>query len=184
MNRRRFLKRTAAATMAAVGFPYVVPETALGGTGRVAPSERVVVGSIGVGGLGRGDMKSLMGVEGVQLVAVCDVIGQRREQAKGIVDERYGNKDCKMYGDFRDVLARDDIDAVSITTQDHWHALIAVAAARAGKDMYCQKPLGMTVRECQVIRDTVRRYGRVFQTGTQQRSGRNFRFACELARNG
>lgn len=184
MNRRRFLKQTAAATTAAYGLPYIVPSSALGGDGQVAPSERVVVSSIGVGGMGRGDMKSLMAVEGVQLVAVCDVIGQRREQAKGIVDDNYKNNSCAMYGDFRDVLARDDVDAVSITTQDHWHALIALAAARAGKDIYCQKPLGMTVRECQVIRDTVRRYDRVFQTGTQQRSGRNFRFACELARNG
>jgi len=118
------------------------------------------------------------------VVAVCDVVAQRRQEAKGIVDERYESGDCKMYGDFREVLTRDDVDAISITTQDHWHALIAVAAAKAGKDMYCQKPLGMTVRECQTIRDTVRRYGRVFQTGTQQRSSRNFRFACELARNG
>jgi predicted dehydrogenase len=184
MNRRSFLKRIAATGTAAYGIPYIVPSSALGGNGQVAPSDRVVVGSIGVGGMGQGDMKSLMGAKGVQLVAVCDVVEARRKQAKGIADERQQNKDCAMYGDFRDVLARDDIDAVSITTQDHWHALIAVAAAKAGKDMYCQKPLGMTVEECQVIRDTVRHYGRVFQTGTQQRSGRNFRFACELARNG
>ena len=94
------------------------------------------------------------------------------------------NSDCKTYKDFQDVLARKDIDAVCITTQDHWHALIAIAAAKAGKDIYCQKPLGMTVQECQAIRDAVRRYGRIFQTGTQQRSERGFRFACELARNG
>ena len=114
--------------------------------------------------------------------ATCS--SQRREQAKGIVDENYGNNDCKVYNDFRDLLARKDIDAVCITTQDHWHALIAVAAAEAGKDMYCQKPLGTTVAECQAIRDAVRGNNRVFQTGTQQRSDRSFRFACELARNG
>jgi predicted dehydrogenase len=101
-----------------------------------------------------------------------------------MVDENYGNHDCKMLGDFREVLARKDIDAVCITTQDHWHALIAVAAARAGKDMYCQKPLGVTVAESQAIRDAVRKHGRVFQTGTQQRSSDSFRHACELARNG
>jgi len=184
MNRRSFLKRTAAMTFVVDGFPYIVPSSVLGRGERVAPSDRVVLGSIGVGSMGRGDMKSLMQAEGVQVVAVCDTVEQRRQEAKRIVDDNYKSNDCKMNADFREVLARDDIDAVSITTQDHWHALIAVAAAQAGKDMYCQKPLGMTVRECQVIRDTVRRYDRVFQTGTQQRSSRNFRFACELARNG
>jgi len=183
-DRRQFLKVTVGAVTALAGIPYFVPSSALGRAAGTAPSERVVLGSIGVGSMGRGDMKSLMRAEGVQIVAVCDVVEQRRKEAKGIVDGNYKNKDCATYGDFREVLARDDIDAVSITTQDHWHTLVAVAAARAGKDMYCQKPLGMTVRECQVIRDTVRRYGRVFQTGTQQRSSRNFRFACELARNG
>ena len=183
-NRRQFLKVTTGAIVGLAGFPYFVPSSALGKANATAPSNRVVLGSIGAGLMGKGDMKSLMRAEGVQVVAVCDVVEQRRKEAKGIVDDNYKSNDCKMYGDFRDLLARDDIDAISITTQDHWHALIAVAAARAGKDMYCQKPLGMTVRECQVIRDTVRRYGRVFQTGTQQRSGRNFRFACELARTG
>ena len=184
IDRRKFLKRSVGITSAVCGFPHFVRGSALGKGGQAAPSNRVVVGSIGVGSMGKGDMKSLMRAEGVQVVAVCDVVEKRRREAKGIVDDSYKTNNCKMYGDFRDLLARDDIEAVSITTQDHWHALIAVAAARAGKDMYCQKPLGMTVRECQVIRDTVRRYGRVFQTGTQQRSGRNFRFACELARNG
>lgn len=178
------MKVTTGAIVGLAGFPYFVPSSALGKGNATAPSNRVVIGSIGVGLMGRGDMKSLMRAEGVQVVAVCDVVEKRREEAKGIVDDNYRNNDCKMYGDFRDLLAREDIDAISITTQDHWHALIAVAAAKAGKDMYCQKPLGMTVEQCQVIRDTVRRYGRVFQTGTQQRSGRNFRFACELARNG
>ncbi len=183
-NRRQFLKDTTGAIVGLTGLPYFIPSTALGRGNATAPSSRVVLGSIGVGSMGKDDMKSLMRAQDVQVVAVCDVVEQHRREAKGIVDENYKNKDCAMYGDFQDVLARDDIDAISITTQDHWHALVSVAAARAGKDMYCQKPLGMTVRECQVIRDTVRRYGRVFQTGTQQRSSRNFRFACELARNG
>jgi predicted dehydrogenase len=184
INRRKFLKRFVGLPTAACGFPYIVRGSILGKNGQTMPSNRIVLGSIGVGGMGKGDMKSLMRAEGVQVVAVCDVVEKRRQEAKGIVDNNYKSNDCKMYGDFRDLLARDDIDAVSITTQDHWHALIAVAAARAGKDMYCQKPLGMTVQECQTIRDTVRRHGRIFQTGTQQRSSRNFRFACELARNG
>jgi predicted dehydrogenase len=129
-------------------------------------------------------MKGLMRVDGVQILAVCDVFDDRRQTAKGLADEHYGNKDCKTYNDFRDVLSRKDIDAVCITTQDHWHALIAVAAADAGKDMYCQKPLGMTLQECQAICEAVRRNKCVFQTGTQQRSQRSFRFACELTRNG
>jgi len=183
-NRRSFLTGAVGVGSAVCGFPYVVPGSALGKDGRTAPSSRVVLGSIGVGSMGKGDMKSLMRAAGTQMVAVCDVVEQRRKEAKGIVDDNYRSKDCKAYGDFRDLLARQDIDAVSVTTQDHWHALIAVAAAKAGKDVYCQKPLGTTVREGQVMRDTVRRYGRVFQTGTQQRSGRNFRHACELARNG
>jgi len=184
INRRKFLKHAVGISSAVCGFPYIVRAAALGKNGHTAPSNRVVLGSVGVGSMGNGDMKSLMHVEGVQVVAVCDVVETRRNEAKAIVDTHFNNRDCKIYGDFRELLARDDIDAISITTQDHWHALIAVAAAKAGKDMYCQKPLGMTLQECQVIRDTVRRYGCVFQTGTQQRSTRNFRFACELARNG
>ncbi len=183
-NRRQFLKRSAGVASVAFGLPVIVPGSALGKDGHTAASERVTLGSIGVGSMGRGDMKGLMKSEGVQVLAVCDVFEDRRDKAKGIVDDQYKNSDCKTYNDFQDVLARKDIDAVCITTQDHWHALIAIAAAKAGKDIYCQKPLGMTVQECQAIRNAVRRYGRVFQTGTQQRSERSFRFACELARNG
>jgi predicted dehydrogenase len=171
-------------TTAAVGIPSFVPASALGLGGHVAANERIALGSIGVGSMGRGDMKGLMRADGVQIVAVCDVFEDRREKAKEIADNQYGSRDCRMYNDFRDVLARKDIDAVCITTQDHWHALIAIAAAEAGKDIYCQKPLGMTVQECRAIRDTVRKHDCVFQTGTQQRSSHSFRFACELARNG
>jgi len=183
-SRREFLRCSAAIASTALAVPCVVPASSLGKDGQAAPSERITLGSIGVGSMGRGDMKSLMQVEGTQIVAVCDVFEDRREAAKKVADERYGNGACTAYNDFREVLARKDIDAVCITVQDHWHALIATAAARAGKDIYCQKPLGITVEESQAIRDAVRRHGRVFQTGTQQRSDRNFRVACELARNG
>ena len=183
-NRREFLVRSALATASGIAFPHVVPAAALGRDGRTAPSERVTLGAIGVGSMGQVDVKGLMQVDGVQVVAVCDVFEQRRADAKKIVDAHQGNADCITYGDFRDVLARSDIDAVSITTQDHWHALIATAAAKAGKDIYCQKPLGVTVQQCQAIRDAVRRHGRVFQTGTQQRSDSEFRLACQLVRNG
>ena len=187
LNRRQFLRKAAGASAAAVGFPYVVASSALGKAGsprRVAPSNRIVMGCIGMGGQGTGNMRGFLGKREVQVVAVCDVIESRRQKAKGIVDRHYGDKGCASYNDFRDVLHRPDINAVLIVTQDHWHALIAVAAARAGKDMYCEKPLGVAVAEGRAIARAVRSYGRVFQTGTQQRSERKFRFACELARNG
>jgi len=142
------------------------------------------MGVIGVGGRGTDNMRGFLRHEAVRVVAVCDVQESRRQRAKAIVDKHYGDKGCATCNDFREVLARKDIDTVVIAPQDHWHALIAVAAARAGKDMYCEKPLGVAVAEGQAIRDAVRKYRRVFQTGTQQRSDRKFRFACELARNG
>ena len=184
INRRQFLRKAAGVSIAAVGFPYVVASSALGKAGSVAASNRIVMGCIGVGGQGTGNMRGFLGKSEAQVVAVCDVIESRRQKAKGIVDRRYGDKGCATYNDFRDVLARKDIDAVVIVTQDHWHAVIAVAAAKAGKDMYCEKPLGVSVVEGKAIRNAMRRYGRVFQTGTQQRSDRKFRFACELAING
>jgi len=184
INRRQFLKRSTGIATGAIAFPYLVPSSALGKAGTVAPSNRVVMGCLGVGGMGQGDMRGFLNIEEVRVVAVCDVQEKKRQAAKGIVDEHYGNKDCALYNDFRKVIDRKDIDAVVIAPQDHWHAVMAVTAARAGKDMYCEKPLGVSVAECKAIRDTVRRHGRVFQTGTQQRSDRNFRFACELALNG
>jgi predicted dehydrogenase len=184
ITRRSLLKKVAGLSIAAVGFPYVVGSSALGKRARVAPNNRITMGCIGVGGQGTGKVRGFLGKADVRIVAVCDVVESRRQNAKGIVDRRYGDKGCASYNDFRDVLARDDIDAVVIVTQDHWHAVIAVAAARAGKDMYCEKPLGVSVVAGQAITRAVRTYGRVFQTGTQQRSDRKFRFACELARNG
>jgi predicted dehydrogenase len=183
INRRQFLKNSAEAAAGVAAFPYIVRSAALGQEGPAA-SERIVIGSIGVGGQGTGNMRAFLSHKEAQVVAVCDVVEDRRQKAKDIVDKHYGDKGCTAYNDFREVLARKDIDAVVITTQDHWHAIIAVAAARAGKDMYCEKPLGVSVAESQAIRDAVRRYGRIFQTGTQQRSDRKFRFACELAING
>jgi predicted dehydrogenase len=183
-NRRRFLKSAAHVTTAAISFPHVVASSCLAKASRVGPNGRVVMGCIGVGGQGTHNMRALMEHNDVRMVAVCDVQASRREKAKNIVDSRYGDKGCAGYNDFRELLARRDIDAVVIAPQDHWHAVIAVAAAQAGKDMYCEKPLGVAVVEGQAMRDAVRRYGRVFQTGTQQRSDRKFRFACELARNG
>jgi predicted dehydrogenase len=180
MKRRQFLKGAAVAVAA----PLIIPASALGGAGRIAPSERIVMGSIGVGNMGFGDMSACMGVPGTQVVAVCDVKRAMRERAKQAVDAHYGNKDCAVYNDFRELLDRGDIDALTIATLDSWHVLHALAAVRAGKDIYLEKPMGMSIQEIQVLRDAVHRYGRVFQFGTQQRSSHEFRQACEIARNG
>jgi len=183
LNRRQFLAGSLAAT-AACTFPMIVPARAFGQDGAVAPSNRITLGCIGVGGMGTDNMKNFLGLPDCQVVAVCDAYADRRQRAKDIVDAQYGDTGCAMYGDFREVLARDDIDAVMIAVQDHWHALIATAAAKAGKDMYCEKPLGVSVEESRAIRDAVRGNKRVFQTGTWQRSLEKFQRACTLARNG
>ena len=180
MNRRQFLRSTAWA----VAVPLIIPASALGRAGRIPPSERIVMGSIGVGTMGFGDMNACMSVPETQLVAICDVKRAMRERAKQAVDARYGNTDCAVYNDFRELLDRRDIDAVTIATLDSWHVLHALAAVRAGKDIYVEKPLGMSLHEIQVLRDEVHCYGRVFQFGTQQRSSQEFRHACEIVRNG
>ena len=184
INRRQFLKRATGAAVAAAGFPYIVRSSALGKAGRLAPSNRITMGCIGMGIQGTGNMRAFLGQEDVQVVAVCDVRKSQREQAKNIVDQHYGSQNCTAYNDFRELIARKDIDAVSIAPPDHWHVLVGLAAARAGKDMYFEKPVGLSVIHAKVLREAVNRYGVVFQFGTQQRSSSNFRFACELARNG
>jgi len=184
INRREILKYAMGTCPAVCGFPSIVRASALGKNGSTAPSNRVVVGCIGNGNMGTYDIRGLTTQKNVHVAAICDVSKEKRLTAQTMLAKKYGNKDCKAYNDFREVLARDDIDAVSIAAQDHWHALIAVAAAKAGKDVYCQKPLGMTMEECQVVREVVRKEGTIFQTGTQQRSSLFFRQACELARNG
>jgi predicted dehydrogenase len=189
-NRRRFLEQTAAA----VAFPYVVSASALGKTDRPAPSERITLAGIGVGGQGLGNMTGndysekpaggFLGQPDVQVVAVCDVDQNHLEQAQQQINKKYGNNDCAAFHDFRDLLSRDDIDAVMIATPDHWHALIAVAAAKAGKHIYLEKPLAYSVTEGRAVCDAVKKYGVIFQSGSQQRSWRDFRFAAELVRNG
>jgi predicted dehydrogenase len=184
ITRRSLLKKAGEIAAGAVALPYIVPSSSLGKDKSTAPSDRIVMGCIGAGGQGTQNTKAFLNNTGVRMVAVCDVVEARRQTAKKLVDQHYGDKGCAVYTDFRELLAREDIDAVVIATQDHWHAIIAVAAAQAGKDMYCEKPTGVAVAEGQAMRDAVRRYGRVFQTGTQQRCDRNFQLACELARNG
>jgi len=192
ITRRALLRRTAAWSASALGIPAVVPASALGRGRRLPPSERIVMASIGTGGQGTQHIGGgpwtpaggLTGRDDVQLVAVCDVNANRLEAARKLVNQRYANEDCRAYRDFREVLARKDIDAVLIATGERWHPYISIAAARAGKDVYCEKPLSVTIQEALAVREAVRRYGIVFQMGTQQRSSHAFRFACELARNG
>ena len=187
MNRREFLRDVTAAA-GAFAAPYVITSSALGGGGRPAASNRIVMGAIGVGGMGTGNLKSFLGRREVQMVAVCDVDLEHRtggrEKAKRIVDARYGNRNCAAYGDFRKITRRGDIDAVVISTPDHWHVLCALDAVTHGKDVYVEKPLSLTIREGRLLADAARRRQRVVQVGSQRRSNRGHRFACELARNG
>jgi predicted dehydrogenase len=142
------------------------------------------MGVIGVGGRGRAVMQSFLELSDAQVVAVCDVNKERCQLAKRMVDDKYNKKVCKTYHDYSKLLSRPDIDAVLIASPVFWHVIMATEAAKQGKDMYMEKPVGLSFAEAKVLRQTIHRYGRVFQFGTQQRSGRNFRFACELARNG
>jgi predicted dehydrogenase len=183
INRRQFLKQSAAFA-GVLGFPVIVPSSVLGQAGTPAPSNRVVLGCIGLGIQGTGNMRTFRANPEVQVAAVCDVHETQRRRAKQAVDEAYGNQDCAAYRDFRELIARKDIDAVQITTPDHWHPLVALEATRQRKHMYCEKPIGWSFRAAQAVRKAVQESGVVFQFGTQQRSGGKFRLACELVRNG
>ncbi len=184
LSRRQFLRHAAGVSMAAVGFPYIISSSALGANGGVAASERITMGCIGVGGQGTGNMRNFLGKKGAQVVAICDVDQRNADKAKGFVDKRYSNSDCVIYHDFRELIARNDIDALSLAMPDHWHSIPVIMAARAGKDMYAEKPLARTIHEAKVMRDTVNQYGRIWQTGSWQRSVDNFHHGCELVRNG
>jgi predicted dehydrogenase len=175
-TRRGFLKTAA---------PVVVPSAVLGQrSGAVAPSDRIVLGAIGIGSRGAAVLKAFLGNQEVQFRAICDVREERREAIKSLADQFYGNQDCAMYGDQYELLAREDIDAVLIATGDRWHALLSIIAAQHGKDVYCEKPCSMTIAESQALADTFRRYGRLYQAGTQRRNIDNFVLAAELARSG
>jgi hypothetical protein len=163
-SRREFLK----AASAALAVPYVITSNALGSDEVPPASDRIVMGGIGIGNMGRGDQGAFLGRSDVQYVAVCDVRKGALNQAKGKVDERYKNSDCQAYNDFRELLARPDIDAVHIATPDHWHAVQLIEACRQGKDVYCQKPETRTLREGRLMIDAARRYSRVVSGGSQR----------------
>ena len=183
-SRRQFLRSAAGVAGTAFVAPVIIPASALGKDGRPSPSNRIVMGGIGLGSMGSGDMGAFLGFKEIQYVAVCDVDEAHRDRAKARADSRYKNKDCKAYLDYRELIGRGDLDAVMIATPDQWHALPAVAAARAGLDVHAQKPLARSIREGRAICDAVHRHGVVWQTGSQQRSSGRFREACELVRNG
>ncbi len=197
-RRRKEMPRRALLTLAAkgiggssllaAGFPAIVPASVFGAT---APSNRINVGAIGTGRISRGhDMPGVWKYDTARIVAVCDLDRRRMEDAKALVNGYYGTKTGKPYDgvagyvDYRELLASKDIDAVLVSTPDHWHALIAITAVEAGKDVYLQKPASLTIAEGRALSDTVHRTGRVFQIGSQQRSSPQFRYAAELVRNG
>src|SRR5436190_15203633 len=183
-TRRDFIRSTTIAAAA----PLILPSHIW--SAETAPSNRLTLGCIGVGTQGRGLMSGFLDRKDTQVLAVCDVDTTRRDNAKKMVEERYAKqkqteyKGCDTYTDFRQLLARKDIDAVVIATPDHWHAFIAIAACQAGKDIYCEKPLTESIHEARALVSAVRKNNRVFQTGSMQRSSKEFRVACELVRNG
>jgi len=163
-TRREFLQTAGAA----IAVPYVITSTALGNADVPPASDRVVLGGIGIGNQGSGDQGNFLKLKDVQYIALSDVRKSVREKAKGTVDTNYGNSDCVTYNDFRELLARPDIDAVHIATPDHWHAIIMIEACRNGKDVYCQKPETRTLREGPLMIDAARRYARVASGGSQR----------------
>jgi len=184
ISRRLFLTKAAGTAVGAVSFPYIVPSSALGKAGSASPSNRITMGCIGVGWQGGSNMNSFLGQKDCQIIAACDVAKNHLQGAVNRINNHYKNKDCAAYNDFRELLARDDIDAVSIGLPDHWHAIPAVAAAKSGKDIFGEKPLSHNLLEGRAICDAVKRYGRVWQTGSWQRSQSHFHQACELVING
>lgn len=182
LSRRSLVRRTVGAG-AAVALPWIVPSRAWGADG-VPPSERITLGVIGYGPRCTQDLACFIAEPDVQCVAIADVQASRRQKCKETVDNHYGSTDCKMYRDFREMLARPDIDAVLIATGDRWHTPASVFTARAGKDIYCEKPCAMTIAECGLLAETMHRYGRIFQAGTQRRSIGNFQIARDLAVGG
>jgi predicted dehydrogenase len=164
LTRRTVLKGVVGASVA----PYIIPASALGRGERPAPSNRFVMGCVGVGGQGSGDMGGFLSFPEVQVVAVCDVDKAQRDRAKQKVDQKYGDNGCAVVNDFREVVTRKDIDILLCATPDHWHALVTIEAMKNGKDVYCEKPESLTVREGRAMVDTARRYGRVFSGGSQR----------------
>jgi predicted dehydrogenase len=180
ISRRRFL----AATGFALAAPSLIPSSALGADGSTAPSERVTLGVVGWGMQGPGNTDAFLGIKECQVVAACDLDKNHLQAAVSKINERNGNEDCKSYHDYRELMARKDIDAVMLAVPDNWHALVATEAARNNKDIYGEKPLARTIAEQQAIVKAVQKNKRIWQTGSWQRSQAPFRKAAEIVRNG
>ncbi len=183
-SRRTFLSTVPAAVAGAVAFPSIVRASALGRGGAVAPSDRIVMAGIGFGMQGPGNMRNFLGKPEVQWVACCDLDDAILKRAKETVDAQYGNTACATYKDYRALFARGDLDAVSIAVPDHWHAILSISAVRAGLDVYGEKPFTHNLREGRALCNAIERYGRVWQTGSWQRSENNFHRAAELVASG
>jgi hypothetical protein len=196
ITRRKFLRYGALGAAAAVSMPTIIRSGVLSANGAIAPGNQITIGQVGFGWIGGSHLGTMLGRKDVRYVAACDVNGKKLEEVRQRIEatygeryggERYGKENyrgCAAYRDYRQMLARQDLDAVIIATPDHWHALISIHAAQAGKDIYCEKPMTLTIREARAVVKTVRRYSRVFQTGSQQRSNvfGSFRQACEMVR--
>jgi len=181
IKRRDFIKKSSGAVLGALAFPHLIPSSVFSNP---APSDRITMGCIGVGGQGTSNLRAFLEKKEVQVLAVCDVDRDHRDNAKRLIDKKNQNQDCKTYNDYRELLVRKDIDTISTATPDQWHAIVCVETARAGKDIYSEKPLAFNIPEGRAIVNAVHQYGVVWQTGSWQRSERNFRFACEIVRNG
>ncbi|MFU8894586.1 MAG: Gfo/Idh/MocA family protein [Luteolibacter sp.] len=179
-SRRSFLKKAAIIA----GMPTIIPASALGRDGHVAPSNRITVGGIGIGPRGRIVMRSFLQMPDVRFIAVCDAQTANAETVRRTANRHYNNEDCSVHRNMDELLGRKDIDAVLIATSDRWHAPATIRAARAGKDIYCEKPCSMSIDESRELEEAVTKNGRIFQAGTQRRNVENFRLACQLAREG
>jgi predicted dehydrogenase len=181
-NRRKFLSTTAALTSAAA-VPWITSQNALSAN-KVGSNEKINLGVVGIGPRCTYDLTAMLKFDDIRCVAIADVQSSRRDAGKALVDGHYGNKDCVLFRDFRELLAREDIDAVIVATGDRWHAKASMLAAEAGKDVYSEKPCGLTIGNCQDLADTFNKTKRVFQAGTQRRSVPNFQQAVQLAHTG
>ncbi len=178
------MRRTSAAAGTVLAAPCFVPSSALGLDGAVAPSERVTLGVIGLGGRNTSNLSNFLAQKDVQCVAVCDCFADRRQRGKEMVDKHYGTTDCVTMRLHEELLGRDDIDAVLIGTGDRWHAVLSILAAKAGKDIYCEKPFSLAIAEGRTLVEATKRYGTVWQCGTQRRSNASYRFVADVVRGG
>ena len=182
-SRRKFIRQSIVSS-ATLSVPWIIPGTALGKNGAVAPSDRITFGVIGIGPRCKKVLRDFLGHTDAHCMAIADVQATRREAGKAMVDEHYGNQDCQLYRDFRELLQREDLDAMLVATGDRWHAAVSILAAKAGKDVYSEKPCGITIADCQQLANTMDQTRRVFQAGTQRRSVPNFAYATKIAHSG